>query len=101
MGIFGRLFGRKSPDPMLVAAHYQAVYARGVAMASGALIQQLCRVMQERKVLTTEEIRDAVSEALAMAATTEPVSPDDAEVNRVIAMTIHQLFDDRPGARPK
>ncbi len=70
----------------------ELIYARGTGMAAMACIQQLCRVMQEHNILTTEQVRDAISEALAMAETLTPKRPIEAEINHAAARTIRQAF---------
>jgi hypothetical protein len=73
----------------------QLIWARGQAMAAMACVQQLCRVMQEHGIVTTEQLRDAISEALAMAGTWNPDDAFEREVARVIGITIQQAFEDR------
>lgn len=72
----------------------ELIWARGTAMAAMACLQQLCRVMQECGVLTTEQLSDAISEALAMAETLPPQRPIEHEINRAVATTIRQAFQD-------
>jgi hypothetical protein len=73
----------------------ELIWAKGTAMAAMACIQQLCRVMQEHGIITTEQLRDAISEALAMAETHTSDNLFDSEVNKPIASTIRMAFEDR------
>ncbi|HRY24077.1 MAG: hypothetical protein H6852_02170 [Geminicoccaceae bacterium] len=75
----------------------ELITARGTGLAAMACIQQLCRVLQERGIMTTEQLHDAISEALAMVQTLEPKRPIEAEINRVAAVTIRNAFEDRRG----
>ena len=72
----------------------ELIEARGTGMAALICIQQLCRVMQEHKIMTTEQMRDAISEALAIAETADVNRPLDEKLNRATAAAIRAAFQD-------
>jgi|GEM_PF-3660891 len=74
----------------------ELILARGTGMAAMACIQQLCRVLLERGIMTTEQVHDAISEALAAVQTLEPKRPIEAEINRFAADTIRKAFEGFP-----
>jgi hypothetical protein len=69
-------------------------YNKGVALAAMACLQQLVRVIQERQVLTTAELRDAFSEAISMIKLSPPNDENEAASAAVALRAIEQFFAD-------
>lgn len=69
-------------------------YNKGVALAAMLCLQQLVRVIQERQVLTTPDLQDAFSEAVATIKLDQPADENDAATNAVALRTIEQFFAD-------
>lgn len=69
-------------------------YNKGVALAAMACLQQLVRVIQERKVLTTPELQDAFAEAVSMIKLSPPSDENEAATNAVALRTIETFFAD-------
>jgi hypothetical protein len=70
----------------------ELVWARGMAAASLLCLQQVCRVIHEARLLSTEQLREAIGEALAAAETMVEVRPLDPAIRRATARTIRQIF---------
>jgi hypothetical protein len=70
----------------------ELVWARGMAAASLLCRQQVCRVIHEARLLSTEQLRNAIGEALAAAETMVEARPLDPAIRRVTAQTIRQIF---------
>lgn len=69
-------------------------YLQGVGWASMLCLQQLVRVIQERKVLSTSDLRDVFSEAVATIKVSEPPTENEAAVSVVALATVERYFAD-------
>jgi hypothetical protein len=69
-------------------------YIQGVAVASIVTLQQLVRVLQERGVLSTPAVQDALSEAMATFKLGTPETADDAAVQAIAIKTLERFFGD-------
>lgn len=69
-------------------------YCKGVSLAAMMCLQQLVRVIQERQVLTTPDLQDAFSEAVASIKLDRPTDENEAAAQTVALRTIEQFFAD-------
>lgn len=69
-------------------------YLQGVGLATIQIVQQLVRVIQEREVLPTAAIQDALSEVMANLKTDTPKSVSEMAIIEVAITTVERYFAD-------